>query len=56
MTGAKYYVLLIKDGEFVAAGPKKEVIVEDLLSETFRVPVKVLWENKRPFLSILQES
>lgn len=49
------HVLLIKDGEVVAAGPKKEVIVEELLSNTFHVPVKVVWENKRPFLSILQQ-
>lgn len=48
------HVLLIKDGEIVAAGPKKEVIVESLLSEAFNVPVKVIWENERPFLSIRQ--
>lgn len=47
------HVLLIKDGQVIAAGPKDEVITEDLLSKTFNVPVKVQWEKGRPFLSVI---
>ncbi|KXH87056.1 ABC transporter ATP-binding protein [Sporosarcina sp. HYO08] len=46
------HVLLLKDGKIVAAGPKKEVLQEDLLSETFQVPVRINWEDGRPLLGI----
>lgn len=50
------HVLLIKDGEVIAAGPKSEVITDQLLSKTFNVPVKVQWENNRPSLSIIESN
>lgn len=50
------HVLLIKDGEIIAAGPKSEVVTDELLSKTFNVPVKVQWENKRPSLSIIDNT
>ncbi|WP_438318290.1 ABC transporter ATP-binding protein [Sporosarcina sp. FA9] len=46
------HVLLIHNGKIVAAGPKKEVLIDTKLSETFEVPVKVIWNNDRPSLSI----
>lgn len=46
------HILLIKDGRIIASGPKKEVITDELLSETFKVPLKVRWEAGRPLLSI----
>lgn len=48
------HVLLMKDGEIVAAGPKREVITDELLSDTFKVAVKVQWEKTRPSLSIAE--
>ncbi len=49
------HVLLLKDGEVVAAGPKKEIVTDELLSTTFNLPIKVQWENERPFLSMIQQ-
>lgn len=46
------HVLLLRDGKIVAAGLKEEVIQDELLTETFRVPVKVHWEENRAWLSI----
>lgn len=46
------HALLLRDGEIIAAGPKETVLTEDLLSTTFKVPVKVCWENDRPSLTI----
>lgn len=46
------HVLLLNSGKIVAAGPKKEVISDALLSETFEIPVHVRWEDERPWLSV----
>ncbi|WP_155767464.1 ABC transporter ATP-binding protein [Sporosarcina ureilytica] len=46
------HALLIKDGKIFAAGPKKEVITDELLSNIFKVPVEVHWKSDRPSLSI----
>lgn len=52
LTSAITHVLLIKDGEILAAGPKKEILTDILLSETYKTPVKVHFENERPWLVI----
>lgn len=46
------HVLLLHKGRIVAKGPKEEVVKADLLSETFQLPVKVRWEDHRPWLSV----
>lgn len=46
------HVLLLNSGKIVAAGPKKEVISDALLSEAFEIPVHVRWEDERPWLSV----
>ncbi|MEK3889977.1 ABC transporter ATP-binding protein [Bacillus sp. FSL K6-3431] len=46
------HVLLLHNGKIVAAGPKKEVVRDDLLSETFQIGVQVRWEENRPWLSV----
>ena len=50
------HVLLLRDGKMIAAGPKIEVLTNRLLSETFKVPIKVHWENDRPWLTITNEN
>lgn len=52
ITDAVTHVLLLKDGEIVASGPKKEVLTSELLSDTYKIPVNVHWENNRPWMSI----
>lgn len=52
LTSTITHVLLVKDGEVVAAGPKKDVLTNELLSETYKIPVKVYFENERPWLII----
>lgn len=49
------HVLLLKDGKIVAAGPKQEVLRDDTLSETYRVPVHIRWEEGRPWLAVSRE-
>jgi iron complex transport system ATP-binding protein len=46
------HVLLLKEGQIVAAGHKKEVLTDEILSETFQLPMKVHWENHRPWTAI----
>ncbi|WP_044747794.1 ABC transporter ATP-binding protein [Bacillus alveayuensis] len=46
------HVLLLKDGQIVAAGPKEEVLTDEHLSKTFQLTMKVHWENNRPWVSI----
>lgn len=46
------HVLLIREGEIVAAGPKQEVLTDDLLTKVYKMPVKIRWEENRPWLTI----
>lgn len=46
------HVLLLRDGEVIASGPKESTLTDELLSKTFKVPVKVRWEDGRPSLTI----
>ncbi|TSB46996.1 ABC transporter ATP-binding protein [Alkalicoccobacillus porphyridii] len=46
------HVLLLKNGEALAAGPKKEVLTNDYLSEAFDVPIHVAWRDERPWIQI----
>jgi iron complex transport system ATP-binding protein len=46
------HVLLLKEGQIVAAGHKKEVLTDEILSKTFQLPMKVHWENHRPWTAI----
>lgn len=52
ITNAISHVLLIRDGEIVAGGPKKEVLTDERLTDTYKIPVKVHWEAGRPWMSI----
>ncbi|WP_411842335.1 ABC transporter ATP-binding protein [Salinicoccus sp. HZC-1] len=52
ITNAITHVLLVRDGEIVSGGPKKEVLTDTLLTETYKIPVKVHWEAGRPWMSI----
>lgn len=45
-------VLLIRDGKIVASGPKQQVLTDELLSEAYKLPVKIRWEENRPWLTI----
>lgn len=49
------HVLLLKDGKIVSSGLKKDVLQDDLLSETFKVPVTIRWEEGRPGLAVKKE-
>lgn len=46
------HALLLKEGKIVASGPKKEVLTDELLSETYQVPVTIEWRAERPYLSM----
>lgn len=46
------HVMLLNEGKIVAAGLKEEVLKDEVLSETFHLPVNVRWEENRPWLSM----
>ncbi|MBS4211793.1 ABC transporter ATP-binding protein [Neobacillus rhizophilus] len=46
--------LLLKDGQVFAAGNTGEMLSSESLTQFFNLPVRVSWENERPFLSKLQ--
>lgn len=49
------HVLLLKEGKIIASGPKKEVLQNDLVTETYNVPVSVNWSQNRPYLTVTEE-
>ncbi|WP_081395646.1 ATP-binding cassette domain-containing protein [Peribacillus simplex] len=46
------HAMLINSGNVMGKGEKRDVLTESLLEKTFRVPVKVEWENERPWIRI----
>lgn len=46
--------LLLKNGQVFAAGETNQMLSGEQLSQFFGLPVSVIWENGRPFLSKLQ--
>ncbi|MCY8917135.1 ABC transporter ATP-binding protein [Bacillus atrophaeus] len=48
--------LLLKEGEVFAAGDIKEMLSDDLLSSFFDMPIDVLWNNGRPFLTRAEQT
>lgn len=46
------HILLVKNGSVVEAGKKEAVLTDDLLSETFDLPVEVHWQANRPWLTV----
>ncbi|MGE7903369.1 hypothetical protein ACQKNS_03070 [Peribacillus sp. NPDC094092] len=50
------HAMLINAGNVMDKGEKRDVLTESLLDETFRVPVKVEWENERPWIRIKSPS
>jgi iron complex transport system ATP-binding protein len=45
------HVLLLKSGQVLAAGPKREVVTSALLSEAYESPVQVTWHGESCALS-----
>lgn len=46
------HVAIIKDGKIIKKGGKKEILTNKNLSELFGFPVRIEWENKRPWLIV----
>lgn len=46
------HILLLKDGQVIAQGPKQEVITNAQLSDAFELPVQIDWKKERPFLTL----
>ncbi|PYZ91894.1 molybdenum ABC transporter ATP-binding protein [Salipaludibacillus keqinensis] len=45
-------ILLLRQGEVIAAGKKEETLTEENLSATFDLPIQVHWRNARPWISV----
>jgi iron complex transport system ATP-binding protein len=43
-------ILFLKQGETIAYGPLNEVISEEVIRETYNYPVKIRYEEGRPFI------
>ena len=48
------HVAVLKEGEMLAAGKKKEVLADRLLSEAFGLPVEVEWKDGRSWLKVVK--
>lgn len=52
ITDSITHVALIQDGSILAKGPKRDILTDELLSQTFKIPLKVRWEHQRPWITI----
>lgn len=48
------HVAVIKDGRMTAAGEKKDVLTQEVLSDAFGLPVEVEWRNGRSWLKVIK--
>ena len=46
------HVTLLKNGKVFAKGRKKDILTDKILSEMFEMPIKIVWENERPWLIV----
>ncbi|MDO5088680.1 MAG: ATP-binding cassette domain-containing protein [Leptotrichiaceae bacterium] len=46
------HVALLKDGEIMAQGLKKDILTDKFLTELFGISVRIEWENERPWLVV----
>lgn len=46
------HVALIRDGKLAGAGPKEEVLTDDMILATFDIPAHIEWESGRPWIKI----
>lgn len=46
------HVAILKDGVIYEAGPKEEIITDEILSEAYGIPVHVEWSDGRPWLMV----
>ena len=46
------HVALLEKGKIIAQGKKKEILSDKILSEMFKMQVKVIWESGRPWLIV----
>lgn len=53
ITSSITHVALLYDGKMMAQGEKEMILTEELLSKAYDVPVKLTWNNGRPWLMVL---
>lgn len=46
------HAMLIRGGEIIAQGPKKEVLTAENFEKTYDVPVSLRWEHGRPWITV----
>ncbi|MGV3264624.1 ABC transporter ATP-binding protein [Cytobacillus pseudoceanisediminis] len=46
------HAMLLKKGNVISQGKKRDTLTDSLLEETFRVPITVDWENGRPWVRV----
>lgn len=48
-------VILLKNGRKLAEGKKADVINDETLTDAFSVPVSIVWEQERPWLTVVKK-
>lgn len=46
------HVALIKDGKVEGAGPKEQILNEEMIMRTYEVPVQLEWDAGRPWIKV----
>ncbi|MBO8170911.1 MAG: ATP-binding cassette domain-containing protein [Bacillaceae bacterium] len=46
------HVLMMKDGQILAAGKKEEVLTDEHLTEAYQVPINLTWSQNRPWVQV----
>ncbi|GIO31158.1 MULTISPECIES: ABC transporter ATP-binding protein [Paenibacillus] len=47
------HVALIRDGKIAGAGPKQEVLNDEMIKQTYDIPARIEWEGGRPWIKVV---
>ncbi len=50
------HVAVLRHGELVASGPKREVLTNEVLSTAYELPVQLFWQDDRPTVRVKRET
>lgn len=46
------HVAILREGKMIHAGPKHEILTDDILSDVFGLSVQVVWKDDRPWVMV----
>ncbi|MBE9915736.1 ATP-binding cassette domain-containing protein [Paenibacillus donghaensis] len=47
------HIALIREGKLAGSGPKREVLNDEMIKQTYDIPVRIDWDGGRPWIKVV---